>query len=76
MKDTILKALKKYGIKTKQLYTITSDNGANMIKAIQLVEEESVGESEMNLDLESNQECLEDTMNSSLDSNSDSEVDR
>lgn len=45
LKDIILKTLNKYGIQSKQIYTITSDNGANMVKAISLVEE-TVNESE------------------------------
>jgi len=40
LKETILNILKKFKIEQKQLYTITSDNGANMLKAINLVEEE------------------------------------
>ncbi|XP_050059928.1 uncharacterized protein LOC126551173 [Aphis gossypii] len=40
LKETILNVLKKFKIEQKQLYTITSDNGANMLKAINLVEEE------------------------------------
>lgn len=37
----LLETLKKYGVHPKQLYTITSDNGANMIKAVDLVEKEA-----------------------------------
>lgn len=36
----ILETLSKYGVHPKQLYTITSDNGAN-IKAVDLVEKEA-----------------------------------
>jgi len=37
----LLETLSKYGVHPKQLYTITSDNGANMIKAVDLVEKEA-----------------------------------
>lgn len=40
LKQTILNILKKFKIEPKQLYTITSDNGANMLKAINLVEKD------------------------------------
>ncbi|CAI6352854.1 unnamed protein product [Macrosiphum euphorbiae] len=40
LKQTILNILKKFKIDPKQLYTITSDNGANMLKAINLVEKD------------------------------------
>jgi len=42
----LLETLSKYGVHPKQLYTITSDNGANMIKAVDLVEKEVFIESE------------------------------
>lgn len=38
LKDTILNVLKKFKININQIYTITSDNGANMLKAINLIE--------------------------------------
>lgn len=41
LKDVILETLSKYGVHPKQLYTITLDNGANMIKAVDLVEKEA-----------------------------------
>lgn len=40
LKEAILNLLKKFKIEPKQLYTITSDNGANMLKAINLVEKD------------------------------------
>lgn len=46
LKDVILETLSKYGVHPKQLYTITSDNGANMIKAVDLVEKEAFIEPE------------------------------
>lgn len=37
MKETILNVLKKYKIESDQIYTITSDNGAYMLSAINLI---------------------------------------
>lgn len=34
------KTLKKFKVNPKQLYTITTDNGANIVKAVQLIENE------------------------------------
>ncbi len=34
----ILKELESYGIFPRNIYTITSDNGANLVKAVQLIE--------------------------------------
>lgn len=51
LKDVILKTLNKYGVQSKQIYTITSNNGANIVKAISLVEKTvnvSENESEYN----------------------------
>lgn len=63
LKETILNILKKFKIEQKQLYTITSDNGANMLKAINLVEEEIsatvAATTELNNEL--NNDSIEDT---------------
>lgn len=40
LKDTILNVLRMYKIEPDQVYTITSDNGANMLKAVNLIEKE------------------------------------
>ncbi|KAF0702319.1 Zinc finger BED domain-containing protein 4, partial [Aphis craccivora] len=40
LKDTILNVLRMYQIEPDQVYTITSDNGANMLKAVNLIEKE------------------------------------
>ncbi|KAE9523319.1 hypothetical protein AGLY_016267 [Aphis glycines] len=72
LKETILKILKKFKIEQKQLYTITSDNGANMLKAINLVEEEIsatvAATTESNYEL--NDESIEETADVSSDSSS------
>lgn len=52
MKDTILNILKKFKIDINQVYTITSDNGANMLKAIDLFENECETQISKNNDLE------------------------
>jgi len=39
LKDMILNVMNKFKIEPCQLYTITSDNGANMLKATSLIEE-------------------------------------
>lgn len=47
--------LNKFKIQPNQLYTITSDNGANMLKSINLIEKEisdaEIPESEINNDV-------------------------
>jgi len=40
LKEVILNVLKKYNIEPDQIYTITSDNGANMLKAVSLIEKD------------------------------------
>lgn len=44
LKDVILNVLNKFKIEPYQLYTITSDNGANMLKATNLIEEHILSE--------------------------------
>lgn len=41
LKDLILEVLAKFIIEPYQLFTVTSDNGANMLHAINLLEEET-----------------------------------
>ena len=40
LKKVVLKELEAYGIYTKNIYTITSDNGANLVKAVDLIEDQ------------------------------------
>lgn len=40
LKEIILKTLKKFKVNSNQLYTITTDNGANIVKAVKLIENE------------------------------------
>jgi len=40
LKEVILNVLKKYNIEPDQIYTITSDNGANMLKTVSLIEKD------------------------------------
>ncbi|KAL5241000.1 hypothetical protein ACI65C_008410 [Semiaphis heraclei] len=68
LKETILNILKKFKIEQNQLYTITSDNGANMLKAINLVEEEI--SSTVAATTELNDESIEETADVSSDSSS------
>lgn len=42
LKETILKVLMKFNIDPSQIYTVTSDNGANMLNAINLLEKDSL----------------------------------
>ncbi|KAE9521652.1 hypothetical protein AGLY_017948 [Aphis glycines] len=42
LKDIILKVIKKFNIQPQQIYTITSDNGANMLKAVSLIEKDTL----------------------------------
>lgn len=44
LKDTILKVLNKFKIEPFQVYTVTTDNGANMIKATKLIGEHILSE--------------------------------
>lgn len=46
LKSEVLEVLSIYGIKVGQVYSITTDNGANMIKAVELLKECSAEESE------------------------------
>lgn len=39
LKDEILKCLKEYNIKISQIYSTTTDNGANILKASKLLQE-------------------------------------
>lgn len=41
LKEIILNTLNKFKVKPSQLYSITSDNGANMVKAVKLIEIET-----------------------------------
>lgn len=74
LKETILNILKKFKIEQNQLYTITSDNGANMLKAINLVEEEI--SSTVAATTELNDESIEETADVSSDSSSYDSSDR
>jgi len=51
LKEIILQTLKKFKVKPNQLYTITTDNGANIVKAVQLIE------NEIEILLESEKDC-------------------
>lgn len=42
LKDKLISLLWKYQIDTKQIYSVTTDNGANMVKIIRLVNEQFV----------------------------------
>lgn len=71
----LLETLSTYGVQPKQLYTITSDNGANKIKAVDLVEIEAFIESEN--EPESMQSSSKEKTNSSpADDTFDSDNDR
>jgi len=39
LKRMILDALKRYGIEHKHIYSVTSDSGSNLLKAIRLIDE-------------------------------------
>lgn len=41
LKRLILQELEKYGVNSKQIYSITSDNGSNFVKAVELIEAEN-----------------------------------
>lgn len=51
LKEIILQTLNKFKVKRNQLYTITTDNGANIVKAVQLIE------NEIEILLESEKDC-------------------
>ena len=40
----MIKVIKQYGIKSNQIYSITTDNGVNMLKGVPLFSEEDVTE--------------------------------
>jgi len=79
LKDIILKTLNKYKVRPGQIYTITSDNGANIIKAVKLIEMLTLPEPDIDeqnrLDLDKPfDENLSD-FNTGNDSSTDSETD-
>lgn len=79
MKDIILKTLKKFKVKPNQLYTITTDNGANIVKAVQLIENEieTLLESDKDGELKNQIDC-DEILGSDIsldDHNSDSSTD-
>lgn len=74
LKDTIVNVLKKFKIDINQVYTITSDNGANMLKAIHLFENEFETQVSENNDLEVDDESVYELLNKS-DTTSTSEDD-
>lgn len=45
LKNHLLSTLTKFGIETKQIFAITTDNGSNMLKAISLMNEQQSIES-------------------------------
>lgn len=75
LKDTILNVLKKFKIDINQVYTITSDNGANMLKAIHLFKNEFETQVSKNNDFEVDEPVYElvnddsDTTSTSDDNN-------
>jgi hypothetical protein len=56
LKDVILDVLSKYGIKSTQIYSSTTDNASNMIKAGKLLEEQQ----DLDLSICSENEVLDD----------------
>lgn len=80
LKDAILDVLKKFSIEPYQLYTVTSDNGANMISAICLLEEEtSLVSSDIQNETEEVDGCIFENLEkrnseNSLHNNSDDET--
>lgn len=42
LKNVIIDSLKLFGVSIKQIYTVTCDNGANMLKSIDLIRDELV----------------------------------
>lgn len=60
IKKNLLQILKCYDIKLKQIYTITTDNGSNMIKTISLLNEEEDEDDE--IEAEENVVVHEDLM--------------
>ncbi|XP_064462638.1 uncharacterized protein LOC135373352 [Ornithodoros turicata] len=44
LKSEVLDVLSMYGVRAEQVYSITTDNGANMIKAVELLREEELEE--------------------------------
>lgn len=47
LKEEILKSLENYNIKLEQVYSITSDNGRNMIKAVHLLNDNEENENSL-----------------------------
>lgn len=62
LKEVILNVLKKYNIEPDQIYTITSDNGANMLKAVSLIEKDISELQQSDNESENNGEINELTM--------------
>ncbi|VVC26673.1 Hypothetical protein CINCED_3A017730, partial [Cinara cedri] len=79
LKDTILKVIKKFNIEPQQINTITSDNGANMLKVLSLFEKETLQiPDELNNkiidDISENDTALDNTVEI-LNSNNNSDID-
>ncbi|XP_022170580.1 uncharacterized protein LOC111033930, partial [Myzus persicae] len=73
LKDTILNILKKFKIDINQVYTITSDNGANMLKAIDLFNDLELEVDEPVYELINDDSDTSSTSDDNNDNNSDLE---
>lgn len=71
LKNEVIKVLEEFGLDLRQVYSITSDNGRNMLKAAKLLNDELLKE---NVDYELDSETNIDTENN-LDYDSNCEYD-
>lgn len=46
LKDVVLTILSRFGISSKQVYSCTTDNGRNMLKMVELLNDDYEGESD------------------------------
>ena len=60
LKTVLNKVIEQYGIKSHQIYSLTSDNGANMLKCVRPFFEEDIAERAANVEQPSCSSWLRD----------------
>lgn len=73
LKTAIIEELKKYNISSSQIYSVTSDSGANMLKTVKLLDEESRLKNQIESEFETN-DWIDDEENEFLLDGSEDEA--
>ncbi|KAM8711571.1 hypothetical protein ACLKA7_012139 [Drosophila subpalustris] len=58
LKDVVLTILSRFGISSKQVYSCTTDNGRNMLKMVELLNQDCEDESDEQEDADDEMSCL------------------